>query len=77
MRLYEKYRPTALGDVLGQDRAVTRIGRMLDTGIGGRAFWLSGASGTGKTTLGRIIAASTHVDVGCVDERNIGLRTRN
>ncbi len=58
MRLYEKYRPTTLGDVLGQDRAVTRIGRMLDTGIGGRAFWLSGASGTGKTTLGRIIAAS-------------------
>ncbi len=58
MRLYEKYRPSTLGDVLGQDRAVTRIGRMLDTGIGGRAFWLSGASGTGKTTLGRIIAGS-------------------
>ncbi len=58
MRLYEKYRPTSLGDVLGQDRAVTRIRRMLDTGIGGRAFWLFGASGTGKTTLGRIIARS-------------------
>ena len=58
MRLYEKYRPTSLGDILGQDRAVTRIRRMLDTGIGGRAFWLSGASGTGKTTLGRIIAGS-------------------
>ncbi len=58
MRLYEKYRPAALGDVLGQDRAVTRLRRMLDTGVGGRAFWISGASGTGKTTLARIIAAS-------------------
>ncbi len=51
MRLYEKYRPDSLDGVLGQDRAVTRIGRMMDGGIGGRAFWLSGASGTGKTTL--------------------------
>ncbi len=56
MRLYEKYRPTSLGDVLGQDRAVTRLRRMLDTGIGGRAFWISGATGVGKTTIGRIIA---------------------
>ena len=58
MRLYEKYRPAALAEVLGQDKAVTRIGRMLESGIGGRAFWLSGMSGIGKTTIGRIIAAS-------------------
>ena len=58
MRLYEKYRPAALDGVLGQDKAVQRLRRMMDGSIGGRAFWLSGASGTGKTTLGRIIAAS-------------------
>ena len=58
MRLYEKYRPTALGDVLGQERAVTRIGRMIDTGIGGRAFWISGATGIGKTTIARILAGT-------------------
>ena len=58
MRLYEKHRPTTLDAVLGQDRAVTRLRRMLDTGIGGRAFWISGSSGVGKTTLARIIAAS-------------------
>ena len=58
MRLYEKYRPARLDDVLGQDKAVARIRRMLESGIGGRAFWISGASGTGKTTLARIIAAN-------------------
>ena len=58
MRLYEKYRPTTLDGVLRQDKAVQRLGRMIEVGIGGRAFWLSGASGTGKTTLARIIAAS-------------------
>ncbi len=56
MRLYEKHRPTTLDAVLGQDRAVTRLRRMLDTGVGGRAFWISGATGVGKTTIGRIIA---------------------
>jgi len=58
MRLYEKHRPTTLDAVLGQERAVTRLRRMIDTGIGGRAFWVSGMSGIGKTTLARIIAAS-------------------
>ena len=58
MRLYEKHRPTTLDAVLGQDRAVTRLRRMLESGIGGRAFWVSGMSGIGKTTLARIIAAS-------------------
>ena len=48
MRLYEKHRPTTLDAVLGQDRAVTRLRRMLESGIGGRAFWISGSSGVGN-----------------------------
>ncbi len=55
MRLTEKYRPTTLQGVVGQDKAVATIERLSDS-IGGRAFWITGKSGTGKTTLARIIA---------------------
>jgi len=54
--LYEKYRPQTFGEVLGQDRAVRQIQLAGRTGFGGKAFWISGPSGTGKTTLARIIA---------------------
>ena len=57
MQLYEKYRPTRFEDVLGQSKAVKQIEKVLKTGWGGRAWWISGASGTGKTSLARIIAA--------------------
>ena len=56
MLLYEKYRPQTFADVVGQAKAVERIEKILTRGWGGRAFWISGASGTGKTTLARIIA---------------------
>ena len=56
MQLYEKYRPKTLEAVIGQDKAVKTIQRLIKRGIGGRAFWLSGISGCGKTTLARIIA---------------------
>ena len=54
--LYEQHRPHTLANVLGQTTAVRKIERLLSRGWGGRAWWLSGASGTGKTTLARIIA---------------------
>ncbi len=54
--LYEKYRPKTLDDVLGQTKSVKAISRLIQNGAGGRCFWISGASGTGKTTLARIIA---------------------
>jgi len=56
MNLYEKYRPRTFEQVLGQDKAVKQIKGILTRGWGGRAWWISGASGTGKTTLARIIA---------------------
>ncbi len=58
MKLFEKYRPKALDDVLGQDKAVKTIKRLVERGLGGHALWISGASGTGKTTLAKIIADS-------------------
>ena len=54
--LFEKYRPTTFEQVLGQDKAIKKVKLLLDRGWGGRAWWISGASGTGKTTIARIIA---------------------
>ena len=55
--LFEKYRPTTFEQVLGQDKAVNKVKLLLNRGWGGRAWWLSGASGTGKTTIAKIIAS--------------------
>lgn len=58
MRLFEKYRPKSLDEVIGQPKAVATLRGIREReGWGGRAYWISGASGTGKTTLARIIAA--------------------
>lgn len=65
MTLTEKYRPTTFGDVAGQAKAVAKIQLIAERGgLGGRAFWLSGQSGTGKTTLARLIAAEVADDFG-------------
>ena len=55
--LFEKYRPSGFDEVLGQDKAVNTAKRLLSRSWGGRAWWISGASGTGKTTIARIIAS--------------------
>ena len=56
MQLYELHRPQSLDEVLGQDKAVGQVRRLYNAGFGGRAIWLSGPSGTGKTSIARIIA---------------------
>jgi len=55
--LSEKYRPSTFDEVLGQDKAVKKIQLLLARNWGGRAWWISGASGTGKTSVAQIIAA--------------------
>ncbi len=57
MMLSEKYRPATWRDVVGQDKALKRIDAIRKRGLGGRAFWISGASGIGKTTIARLLAA--------------------
>ena len=55
--LFEKHRPGTFAEVVGQDKAIKTL--ILHHDRGGflsRAYWLSGASGTGKTTLARCIA---------------------
>lgn len=54
--LFEQYRPSTWSDVIGQDKIVARIDALRKRGLTGRAYWLSGASGTGKTTIARLIA---------------------
>ncbi|MFO0803618.1 MAG: AAA family ATPase [Gemmataceae bacterium] len=57
MQLADKYRPHAWSDVVGQDKIVSRLRALAARGLAGRAYWLSGQSGTGKTTLAKLIAA--------------------
>lgn len=55
--LFERYRPKAWGDVLAQDKVCGAVRRIAErSGLGGRAYWLTGQSGTGKTTIARLIA---------------------
>lgn len=54
--LAESYRPASLEDVVGQDGALRQVRSVLARGWGARAWWITGPSGTGKTTLARIIA---------------------
>lgn len=57
MNLSERYRPSSWPEVIGQNKAVENILRIRDTsGLGGRAWFISGKSGQGKSTLGKLIA---------------------
>ena len=56
MNLSEKYRPATFQDVVGQEKAIGKVERALAAGE--QVFWVSGQSGTGKTTIARIIAAT-------------------
>lgn len=68
MNLAEKYRPKTWGEVIGQDKAVSILKGFADRGdLGGRAFWVSGGSGRGKTTACRIAARSMAEDFNIVE----------
>ncbi len=70
--LFEQYRPTSWDEVVGQDKVIRQIHTVAKRGgIGGRAFWISGQSGTGKTTIARLIAREI-ADPFCIDEFDAG-----
>lgn len=69
--LSERYRPKTWTDVVGQDKAVKRIAALRSRDLGGRAFWITGQSGTGKTTIARLIAAEL-ADPFCTVEIDAG-----
>jgi DNA polymerase-3 subunit gamma/tau len=77
--LFERYRPRQWSEVVGQPKALAQIDRLRHRGLAGRAYWITGQSGTGKTTIARLLAAEiadpsyiTEVDAG--DVTPAGLR---
>src|SRR5689334_10381274 len=61
--LVERYRPATWSEVAGQDKTVSRIRQLAKrNALAGRAYWISGQSGTGKTTIARLLAAEVADD---------------
>lgn len=67
--LFEQYRPRQWSEVVGQDKALAKIDAIRRRGFGGRAFWITGQSGTGKTTIALLLAAEL-ADLFCIEERD-------
>lgn len=67
MQLHEQYRPTTWDDVVGQEKVLAKLDRLRARSLTGRAYWLSGQSGTGKTTIARLIASEVASDW-CTEE---------
>ena len=57
LQLYQKYRPTTLEDLVGHSNRVTQIKTWMKEGFP-QSIYIYGETGTGKTTLARIIASS-------------------
>jgi len=69
--LHEQYRPQTWDEVIGQDRVLAKIQAVARRGLSGRAFWIAGQSGTGKTTIARLIAQEIS-DPFCTIEMDAG-----
>lgn len=66
--LYDKYRPQRFSEVVGQNVAMNKILCVSKTcGLLGQVFAITGDSGTGKTTIARLIAEKV-ADPTCIDE---------
>ena len=65
--LAENYRPTTWAEVVAQDKVRRQIHGLRTRGLAGRAFWIAGQSGTGKTTIARLIASEIAAPI-CIEE---------
>lgn len=75
--VYRRYRPQRISDVLGQPEAVNTLKAMFQRGSFPHCLLFTGPSGTGKTTLARIVATKLNchpadlVELNAADTRGI------
>jgi len=64
MQLHETHRPKTWAEVIGQEKVLKQVELLRKRGLTGRAYWLTGQSGTGKTTIARLLAAEVADEFG-------------
>lgn len=60
--LYRAYRPQTFADVIGQDHVVAALTSALRKNTVAHAYLFTGARGTGKTTVGRLLAKAVNCE---------------
>lgn len=77
MELYKKYRPKLFRDIVGQSGAVKTLKGLLESNKFPHTLLLTGPSGTGKTTLARILQKklkcgdADYVEINVAESRGI------
>jgi DNA polymerase III gamma/tau subunit len=73
--LYEQFRPSTWNQLVGQDKLVKRLSLLRRRGLVGRVFWITGDSGTGKTTVARLVAGNIADDDAVIeiDAQDMGI----
>jgi len=65
--LFEKWRPREWSQLVGQPKALAVIERLRAGGLSGRAWFIRGGSGTGKSTIAKLLAAEVADDWGTTE----------
>ena len=72
--LYKKYRPEDWSSVVGHNAVKVAVSRKSQAGtLGGSAFYISAASGVGKSVIARLIALEVSDELNIVDSDATGM----